>query len=760
MHYQSTTLGMPRIGQRRELKFAIEQYWRGEVNQAQLIETAKEVVAYNQSLQERLDMRPIGDFSFYDRILDVCMFFDMTPQRFQGGVHSLDDYFTLARGANNVPAMEMTKWFDTNYHYIVPEITNGCAPQFTPTFLDLMLDIQGDDLTDRSYLLLGPLTFLKLAKSQDGSDKYAIAEPLHRQYMVLLQYLADKGIRRVHIEEPALGLDLTAEEKKLATYFYSTPKKVDVYIQLTLSYGEVRDNLDGILAHPDGIDSLHIDVHSEASFHHRCAELVQHFSEVSLGVIDGRNVWKMDLLTVAQRIQQCLSHGDTSRLQKVYLAPNTSLLHLPYSLSGEDALNAEVKTWLSFAQEKIEELIDLRDYLNSQFDQTHARAGAYTAIADARRTSAQRINPQVQEALGAVSDDDYDRSSPFEVRHKKQEHVLGLSLLPTTTIGSYPQTDRIRQARKDYRQGRIQAHEYKDFIRAEIKHCIAIQEELGLDVLVHGEPERNDMVQYFGEMLNGFIFSQHGWVQSYGTRCVKPPIIYGDVSRSKPMTIEWIQFAQTLTKKPLKGMLTGPVTMLQWSYVRDDQEREVTCKQIALALREEILDLEKAGISIIQVDEAALREGLPLRRDQWKNYLRWAVDAFRLGVSSARDTTQIHTHMCYSEFNDIIESIARMDADVISIECSRSKMELLDAFRHFKYPNEIGPGIWDIHSPRVPSKEEIVTLLQKAVATINAQHIWVNPDCGLKTRNWSEVKESLTNMIAARDEVMRSLSAG
>ncbi len=760
MSYLATNIGMPRIGRKRELKFAIEKYWRNEINNTDLKATAEEIVKLNYKLQieSSISLIPVNDFTYYDRMLDLCALTGLTPSRFDGleSKSYLDNYFRYARGEGKIPAMEMTKWFDTNYHYIVPEIELGSKPNFNKDFFDHQILPNGDKSL-QNFTLIGPITFLSLAKANENvADKYAFYGALKEAFDQILCHVNDLGFTKIHLEEPILGSDLNPKQKELFADFYNdlkTRTSPDSRFQLSTYFGNVENNINLILE--SDIDVVHLDLMTDESNEENLKKIREKFSMISLGVISGRNIWKMNLHQTAKSI---INATEGLGFKEIHIGPTTSLQHVPYSLRDEDNIPEEVIDWLAFAEEKLKELDLLVSYLNKTTDDKDERVLS-TIESNRSRLSSELVNNKaVLDRMRGLSNTDFFRDDSFKVRQKIQKDHFGFPLLPTTTIGSFPQTESIRNARAEFNAGSISESEYKKFIENEISECIDKQEALGVDVLVHGEAERNDMVQYFGELLSGFTFTRFGWVQSYGTRCVKPPIIYGDVERKEPMTVEWAKFAQSKTKKKMKGMLTGPVTILQWSFVRDDQSRDLTCKQIALAMRDEVQDLEASGIDVIQVDEAAIREGLPIRKSKHQDYLKWSVDAFKLTTAGVCNQTQIHTHMCYSEFNDVMDSIAAMDADVISIECSRSNMELLNIFKEKKYPNEIGPGVWDIHSPRVPSLDELEALIEKAAEVIDVENLWINPDCGLKTRGWPEVESTLKNMIQATENVRSKLT--
>ncbi|GAA4003206.1 5-methyltetrahydropteroyltriglutamate--homocysteine S-methyltransferase [Comamonas faecalis] len=760
-------LGFPRIGARRELKFALESYWKGETSRDELKQLGTQLRQRHWADQAALDLVPVGDFSFYDQVLDMSTTLGNLPGRVSG-FHGdpLDNYFRVARGRSGlfdpqhalccggVAAGEMTKWFDTNYHYIVPEFT--AATQFkldASRLLEQLAEAQeqgGVGEGRAKPVIIGPVTYLAIGKAKDDSDKLALLERLLPVYAELLDTLAAHGAEWVQIDEPILVTELDADWQHALNTAYHQLKACKVKILLATYFGQLQDN--AYLAANLPVAGLHVDATSDQAGVLPLLGLLSPHKVLSLGVISGRNIWKTDLTATLDWLEPI-----AQRLgERLWIAPSCSLLHVPVDLDSEQKLDAEVKSWLAFALQKLGELRVLGRALNEGRATVATELATNTAALAARRASPRVTNPAVQAALARIDASLGQRKSAYAQRAPWQAAILKLPLYPTTTIGSFPQTAEIRHARSEYRAGRLDDAGYQAAMRAEIERSVREQEKLGLDVLVHGEAERNDMVEYFGEQLEGYAFSQFGWVQSYGSRCVKPPILFGDISRPKAMTVEWITYAQSLTKKPMKGMLTGPVTILNWSFVRDDQPRSMSCRQLALAIREEVLDLEKAGVKIIQIDEAALREGLPLRKSQWKEYLDWAVESFRITANGVRDETQIHTHMCYSEFNDIIASIAGMDADVITIETSRSDMELLDAFENFQYPNEIGPGVYDIHSPNIPTQGHIVQLMEKAAERIPAERLWVNPDCGLKTRQWAEVIPALAHMV----EAARELRAG
>jgi 5-methyltetrahydropteroyltriglutamate--homocysteine methyltransferase len=754
----AANLGFPRIGAKRELKKTMESYWKNEISRSELEQVGLELRRrhWHQQREAGIGIIPSNDFSFYDQVLDMTATLGAIPERFgpADGDIDLDIYFAMARGTPEAPAMEMTKWFDTNYHYIVPEFTKGQHFRLASNkALDEFNEAKKIGLTTRP-VLPGPVTWLSLGKAKEPDlDPLDLLEDVLSVYAELLGKLKDAGAEWVQIDEPVLVLDLSDKQKEA---FRTAMKALSVSgpkIMLATYFGKLGDNLSLATSLP--VDGLHVDlVRAPEQLDDVIARIADR--HLSLGLVDGRNVWRSDLDTCLEQAERAVKAIGADRVE---IAPSCSLLHVPVDLDQEKTLDDELKSWLAFARQKLGEVAGLAKALNEGGEAVAAEFVASANANRARKASPRIHNPAIAERLSRVSPSALNRQSPYAERRARQAQIFKLPAFPTTTIGSFPQTKEVRQARAANRRGDMDDQSYGAFLKAQTKGCIAYQEEAGLDVLVHGEYERNDMVEYFGEQLEGFTFTRQGWVQSYGSRCVKPPIIFGDVTRPSPMTVGWSQYAQSLTSKPVKGMLTGPVTILNWSFVRDDLPRSETCRQIALAIRDEVQDLEAAGIAMIQIDEAALREGLPLRQDDRPAYLDWAVGAFRLAASGVRDETQIHTHMCYSEFNDIMPAIAAMDADVISIETSRSDMELLDAFAEFEYPNEIGPGVWDIHSPRVPDAAGIEDLLKKASRVIPADRIWVNPDCGLKTRGWPEVKSSIAHLVTAAQAMRRAASA-
>ncbi|MBV4414146.1 5-methyltetrahydropteroyltriglutamate--homocysteine S-methyltransferase [Enterobacteriaceae bacterium YMB-R22] len=753
MTIRNHTLGFPRIGLRRELKKAQERYWAGHSSRDELLAVGRELRArhWRQQKEAGIDLLPVGDFAWYDHVLTTSLMLGNVPARHQNldGRVDIDTLFRIGRGraptGEPAAAAEMTKWFNTNYHYIVPEFSKG--QRFTLTWTQLLEEV--DEALASGYnvkpVLLGPVTYLWLGKVKgERFDRLTLLNDILPVYQQVLAELAKRGVEWVQIDEPALVLALPQAwlEAFKPAYNALTGR---VKLLLTTYFEGVTHNLDAITALP--VQGLHVDlVHGRDDINVLHRRLPADWL-LSAGLINGRNVWRADLTEKYAQVNALVGQ------RALWVGSSCSLLHSPIDLTVETRLDEEIKSWFAFALQKCEELTLLRDALNSG---DIAKITAWSVPIQARRDSSRVHNPAVEKRLAAISAQDSQRASPYPARAETQRARFRLPAWPTTTIGSFPQTMEIRSLRLDFKKGILDAGNYRTGIAEHIKQAVQEQERLGLDVLVHGEAERNDMVEYFGEHLDGFVFTQNGWVQSYGSRCVKPPVVTGDVSRPKPITVEWAKYAQSLTDKPVKGMLTGPVTILCWSFPREDVSRETIAKQIALALRDEVADLEAAGIGIIQIDEPALREGLPLKRSDWKAYLEWAVEAFRLSAAVARDETQIHTHMCYCEFNDIMDSIAALDADVITIETSRSDMELLESFEAFEYPNEIGPGVYDIHSPNVPSVEWIEALLKKAAQRIPAQRLWVNPDCGLKTRGWPETRAALANMVQAAQNLRRA----
>lgn len=788
---QAANLGFPRIGIKRELKKATEAYWKGEIDYVELKRVGAELRARHWTLQKEagIDVIPSNDFSFYDHVLDMSAMLGAVPPRFRkpqtqrgaaiapthrtGGAYAVmadviehaseragmvdfETYFAMARGSDAAPAMEMTKWFDTNYHYIVPEF--HVDQEFTLSSrkaIEEFREAKALGIHTRP-VLIGPVTYLMLGKAKDGEfDPLELLDKALSVYVQILAQLDEAGADWVQFDEPALTLDLTDAQREAFKVAYGLLSTAGVKIHVATYFGGLADNLELAAGLP--IDGLHVDL---VRAPHQLNLVLEGWPAdrlLSLGVVDGRNIWRANLERALRELETAIKARGTDALQ---IAPSCSLIHSPVDLDSEQKLDAELKSWLAYARQKLVEVAALKTAV-TQCESAAAQGFADSAAAAHSRARSKRINnPTVKARAAATATDDLSRGASFAERRERQRARLALPAFPTTTIGSFPQTEGVRKARAAFKRGELEAAAYDAFLRQATADAVRTQEELGLDVLVHGEFERNDMVEYFGEQLDGFAFTQNGWVQSYGSRYVKPPIIFGDVSRPHPMTVAWSSYAQSLTKKPMKGMLTGPVTILQWSFVRDDQPRSETCRQIALAIRDEVSDLEKSGIPVIQIDEPALREGLPLRRAEWDAYLKWAVDCFRLAAAGAGPDTQIHTHMCYCEFNDIMPSIAALDADVISIETSRSDMELLESFSDFSYPNEIGPGVYDIHSPRCPCTGDMTSLLDKARERLSPDQIWVNPDCGLKTRRWEEVLPALKNMVAAAQQARSMKSAG
>jgi 5-methyltetrahydropteroyltriglutamate--homocysteine methyltransferase len=762
----SSNLGFPRMGVHRELKKALEAHWAGKLDEAGLLEVGKVLKLNHWVLQKQLGVKhiPSNDFSFYDHVLDTAAMLGAVPERYtwRGPQVDLPTYFAMARGAARRPgqadvaAMEMTKWFDTNYHYIVPEFT--AKQTFSLGSLKPVaefLEAKAVGIHTRP-VLLGPVSFLLLGKAKEpGFDPLSLLDRILPIYESVLHQLDHVGADWIQLDEPMLALDTRDEACHAFTSAYETLSKVSSGLRILVAtyFEDLAANLPTAPRLP--VAALHLDLVRAPEQLGKILRIIPPGLQLSLGVIDGRNIWKTDLERALNVVEQATAAIGSHR---VLIAPSCSLLHTPADLDVEKHMDDELRGWLAFAKQKLEEVVVLERAIQEGRDAILDVLEHNRQAMEARKRSSRIHDPAVKARTISIGDRMTRRRSTYPQRKKLQEQSLKLPLFPTTTIGSFPQTKEVRTARAEHKAGKRDDSSYESFLQKETEKAVRFQEETGLDVLVHGEFERNDMVEYFGEQLAGFAVTENGWVQSYGSRCVKPPIIYGDVARKKPMTVEWSRFAQSLTLKPMKGMLTGPVTILQWSFVRDDQPRSETCRQIALAIRDEVTDLEAAGIRVIQIDEPALREGLPLLRSQWPTYLAWAVESFRLASSSVRDETQIHTHMCYAEFQDIIDAVAQMDADVISIETSRSQMELLQTFAQYRYPNEIGPGVYDIHSPRIPLVEEMVDLLRKAATVLSPVQVWVNPDCGLKTRRWEEVRPALIAMVEAARVVRADLA--
>jgi 5-methyltetrahydropteroyltriglutamate--homocysteine methyltransferase len=766
----TNNLGYPRIGSNRELKKACEQYWSARTPIESLVQTGAAIRAKNWASQKAagMDLIPSNDFSFYDQVLDLSLTVGAIPRRYHDVIlnkanSELDLYFAMARGYQrdglDITAMEMTKWFDTNYHYIVPEFhKDQTFKLFSTKVIDEYNEAKRLGIKTKP-VIIGPVSYLLLGKEkQEGFHRIELIKNLLPVYLEILTALTDQHVEWLQFDEPFLALDLEPQEKNAYIYVYSEIRKRFPRLKILLAtyFEGLQDNLELAVSLP--VSALHIDlVRAPEQLEHVLSAIPGHLM-LSLGLVDGRNIWKNDFSDSLVHIKMAAERLGEDR---IIISPSCSLIHSPCDLdleTNEGVLTPKIKQWMAFAKQKVDEVVHLRELAGiTPSAEVLAVAEENRAAAESRKVSPLIHDDAVKQRLSGVTIKDENRANIYAIRKLAQQKALDLPLFPTTTIGSFPQTPEVRSWRAKYKKGALSLAEYDALIAKETEETIRFQEETGIDVLVHGEFERNDMVEYFGEQLAGFVFTKNGWVQSYGSRCVKPPVIFGDVYRPAPMTLRWSSYAQSLTTKWVKGMLTGPVTILQWSFVRNDQPRALTCKQIALAIRDEVQDLEKAGIKIIQIDEPAIREGLPLRRFGWQEYLEWAVGAFRISASGVADETQIHTHMCYAEFNDIIKHIADMDADVITIECSRSQMELLDAFADFNYPNGIGPGVYDIHSPRVPAKGEMVALLHKAQAVIPAAQLWVNPDCGLKTRHWDETKKALVEMVEAAKELRLSV---
>jgi 5-methyltetrahydropteroyltriglutamate--homocysteine methyltransferase len=753
-------LGFPRIGAQRELKFALEAYWQGHSDEASLLRIGAELRLRHWRLQQAagLDLITVGDFAWYDQLHNLTALFSATPTRFGGHDAQVDlpTYFAMARGTAAQPALAMKKWFDSNYHYLVPELDATTRFQLNPTWL--LPEVREAQALQRpiKVVLPGPLTYLWLASAPAGFDKLQLLPGLVAAYQTLLAALNTMEVAWVQIDEPILALDLPPQWLAAFPDSYRQLSHHSPALLLATYFGSVAAHAELLRQLP--VAGVHLD---KVRAPEQLADVLHHWPKnrvLSLGVVDGRNVWRSDLAVILNDLQAV--HAALGAY--LWISASCSLLHSPVDLSLETRLDPELRSWLAFATQKLDELAVLKLALNEGAGSVRHELAAVSEALARRKHSMRTYRSEVRARVSALTPQHSKRQSVFNTRIAVQRAALQLPLLPTTTIGSFPQTVQIRQARAAYKQGQMSEADYQAAMRSAIQAAVSRQEALGLDVLVHGEAERNDMVEYFGEQLEGYAFSEYGWVQSYGSRCVKPPIIYGDISRPHDMTVAWSCYAQSLSDKPMKGMLSGPITMLQWSFVRDDLPRNQVALQLALALRDEVCALEAAGIRVIQIDEPAIREGLPLQQAQWQAYLDWAVQAFRICSAGVRDATQIHTHMCYSEFKDILPSIAAMDADVITIETSRSRMQLLDAFAEFRYPNDIGPGLYDIHSPRVPTREEMQQLLQRALRVIPAERLWINPDCGLKTRNWSETEAALTNMVATakvlRDQLANNVS--
>jgi len=750
---KSTILGYPRIGLNRELKFATEKYWREEISLSDLEKTGKEIRKFNLNAQqsENIDLPTSNDFSFYDQMLDMSTMVGVIPSRYgwAGGKADIDTYFAMARGSQksgtDVMASEMTKWFNTNYHYIVPEFEENQKFKLSSNkVIDEYLEAKNNGIETRP-VLIGIVSYLLLGKNYSDEDNLKHLDSLLEIYIEIINKLEKEGASWVQFDEPCLVTDLDHKAKDAYITAYKKIKShTKIKIFITTSFGKLDDNLKLVSSLP--IDAIHIDLIDGKDQLEDVLNEIHSSIILSMGIVNGRNIWKTNLEQSLQLLERAASRIGKER---IWVSSSCSLLHVPYDLECEDEINTEIKNWLSFAKQKLNEISILTRGINDGRKAISQELVENTQSIESRKSSNIIHDNSVKERINEQPLNDAGRKTPFLERRKQQQEKLKLPLFPTTTIGSFPQTKEVRQKRASFKNKKLSSDEYDNFIKQQIDECIKFQEEIDLDVLVHGEFERNDMVEFFGEKLTGFTFTKNGWVQSYGSRGVKPPIIFGDVLRQNAMTVDYTTYAQSKTSKPVKGMLTGPVTILQWSFVRDDQDNSKTAHQIALALQDEVLELEEKGISIIQIDEPAFREGVPLRKKDQEEYFNWAVQSFKLSSTGVKDETQIHTHMCYSDFNNIISAIKDLDADVISIETSRSQMELLDAFVTYKYPAEIGPGVYDIHSPRIPSEDEMIQLIEKASDHLEKWQIWINPDCGLKTRNWDEVKLSLRKMTMA-----------
>ncbi|WFD18505.1 5-methyltetrahydropteroyltriglutamate--homocysteine S-methyltransferase [Malassezia caprae] len=760
----SAVLGFPRIGPQREVKKALEAFWGDKISAEELLKVAKEqrLNTYATIKEQGVDFVPTGTFSLYDHVLDASNTFGVIPEAYaKSGLSPLDTYFAMARGHQkggvDLPATEMKKWFDSNYHYLVPEFSEKSEFKLNNTKpVDEFVEAKEAGYNARP-VIVGPITLLWLGKvSKDAQDpnfnQFTLLPKLAETYAELFKQLHAAGAPWVQVDEPILVVDkakeLVNEFKTTYEFFHKAVPELNILI--ATYFGRLEDNIDFVKELP--IAGLHIDLDRAPEQLDPVLKAVKDTKiGLSLGLVSGRNIWKTDL---AKAVELAKKAVDTIGADRVQVASSSSLLHTPITLANEKKLSEEVKDWFSFATEKCGEVATIGLALqNAEAAQEKLAANAKSIAA--RRDFEKNSDPAVRERVANIKPEDYNRKSPFPQRREVQRQFLKLPPFPTTTIGSFPQTKEIRQYRARFTKGDISQEEYEKFLEDEIKSVVQKQEALGLDVLVHGEPERNDMVQYFGEQLEGFVFTQNAWVQSFGSRYVRPPIVVSDVSRPNPMTVRWSSYAQSLTQKVMKGMLTGPVTILNWSFPRVDIGKDVQAFQIALALRDEVVDLEKAGIRAVQVDEPAIREGLPLRRKEWDAYLKWAVDSFRLSVSGASDAMNTASHFCYSDFNDIMDSVIALDADMISIENSKSDAKLLKIFQTTKYPNEIGPGVFDIHSPRVPSVEEMTQRIKDMSQFIDPQLLWVNPDCGLKTRSWDECNSQLKAMVAAAEEARK-----
>lgn len=761
----ATNLGFPRIGENRDLKKLVENYWSKKINQDDLLKGAKDIRIKHWKLQKEAGIEqghiPSNDFSFYDQVLDHIVLFNVIPEKYSNLEDSLQTYFALGRGLQiqdkvDVPSLEMKKWFDTNYHYIVPEFGPDQKFKLNSTKpIEEFKEAKAIGITTKP-VLLGPVSFLtlgKTSKANESFDPLTLLDSLLPVYVELINSLVAEGAEWIQIDEPILAFDLKSEYKGYFEKSFEALSKVkNVKYLLANYFGRYGPNLDIVSKLP--IAAFHADLIRAPEEIEKVIKVAKEKKVIlSLGLVNGRNIWITDLSKAVETAKKAV---DVLGSENVFIAPSCSLLHSPHSLEREVKLKSEIKSWLSFAVEKLSEINTIAKAASGKESEVSKHLESNKKIIEERKSSKLIHNDEVKKEVKNIKESDFKRKSEFTARWKVQQEKLKLPLFPTTTVGSFPQTKEIRLARQKNKKGELDEKEYEKFLETETEKCVRFQEKIGLSVLVHGEFERNDMVEYFGEQLDGYVFSQNGWVQSYGSRCVKPPIIYGDVSRPTPMTVRWSQYAQTLTSKPMKGMLTGPVTMLQWSFVRDDQPRKDTAFQLALAIRKEVVDLEKAGISVIQIDEPAIREGLPLRKEDWAAYLKWAANTFKLSSSGVEDSTQIHTHMCYSDFNDIFTTIQALDADAITIENSKSDLKLLSAFEQYGYSNSIGPGLYDIHSPRVPSVEEMEERLKGCLQYIKKELIWVNPDCGLKTRGWTETEKSLENLCTVAEHLRKA----
>ncbi|KAI8384147.1 5-methyltetrahydropteroyltriglutamate-homocysteine S-methyltransferase [Blakeslea trispora] len=756
----ATNLGFPYVGAKRELKKSVEAYWSGKISGDELKTAYQKIQEANWKVQKEqgIEHIPSGEYTLYDRVLDTAHQFTVIPKRYQHIKDPLQQFFAMGRGLQkpatettekvDVPAQEMKKWFDTNYHFIVPEFEpNQEFKLQNPRAVEQYNFAKSLGIETRP-VIVGPVSFLYLGKAAEGFDAFDTLSLLPKVlplYIDLLNQLQAAGAQWVQIDEPALILDLPEHAKTAFAEAYKTIKaSVSIKTLVAAYFGRVENNVAGLLPH---VDAIHLDLVRAPQELDAVLPLLNNSQVLSLGLVDGRNIW---INNIAQSLQLAEKAVSALGKDRVFIAPSCSLAHSPYSTVFEKKIgekNPELLSWLSFSVEKAKEIATIASAINNGADSVKDALASNAAAIESRRTSAQTTNPAVRDRAAKIPAEAWKRPDEFKVRREAQVKKLNLPLFPTTTIGSFPQTKEIRVTRQKFNKSEISAADYDAFIKKEMKMMVDFQEEVGLDVFVHGEPERNDMVEHFGHLLHGYDFTENGWVVSYGSRCVKPPVIFGDVSRRGPMTVDETVYAQSLTKKPMKGMLTGPVTMMKWSFVRDDIPLKDVCVQIGLALRDEVVDLESAGIPCIQVDEPAIREGLPIRRADWDAYLDWSVACFRLSTAGVRNETQIHTHMCYSDFNDIFDAIAALDADVITIENSKSDEKLLKIFEVKKYPNEIGPGTYDIHSPRVPSVDEIKQKVADMLKYIEHQYLWVNPDCGLKTRGWAETKAALINMV-------------